>query len=96
MIKLPLNYTLRRPVQAYHVGDDIFLMDCTPHHQHVSARQTPRGLVNLSIYPDGSHVMAVLDGVCYNADYVESPRTIDERWAMTEQFLQDIQTVVPE
>ena len=40
--------------------------------------------------------MAVFDGVFYGADYVESPRTIDERWAMTEQFLQDIQQAVPE
>jgi hypothetical protein len=96
MINISQQYTLRRPIQAYRVGDDIFLMDCMPHHQHVSARQTPRGLVDLSVYPDGSHVMAVFDGVFYGADYAESPRTIDERWAMTEQFLQDITTVVPE
>jgi hypothetical protein len=60
---------------------------------HISARQTPRGLVFLSVYPEGSHVMTIFDSIFYGADYVEVPRTTDERWAMTEQFLRDIEQV---
>lgn len=97
MIKVSQQYTLVRPIDAYIVGDDIFLMDYEPRHMHYSARQTPRGLVLLSVHAvEGSQVMAVLDSVCYNAYYVEAPRTADERWAMTNQFLEAIKTVVPE
>lgn len=97
MIEVSQRYTLVRPIDAYIVGDDIFLGDYTPHGIHYSVRQTPRGLVLLSVHTtEGSHVMAVLDSVCYNAYYVDAPRTADERWAMTEQFLEAIKTVVPE
>lgn len=97
MIKVTQQYTLVRPIDAYVVGSDIFLMDYKPRDMQYSARQTPRGLVLLSVHAiEGSQVIAVLDSVCYNAYYVESPRTADERWAMTEQFLEAITTVVPE
>jgi hypothetical protein len=80
-------------MRAYRTGGDIFLEDYQPYGVHISVRQTQRGLVHLLVYPEGSHVMAVFDGVFYGADYVEVPRTMDGRWAMTEQFLRDIEQV---
>ena len=93
-----MSVPLMRPIQAYYVGSDTFLMDSNSNSNvHMSIRQTQRGLLMLIGYPDGTSVLALFNGVLYAADYkTPCPPTSQARWDLTEQFLQDIQTVVPE